>query len=642
MIKKLFSKKNYTKNDLSKELLLTVFNIEKIESLYKKNFDLNLLNDNKESILHLCAKKGLNNSINWLITKDVDVNIQNADGSTPIFYALLGNNLSTLKLLHKNNANINHLNIHKRTVLQEAVISGKNGFFNYLLEHTEKLNNCDIHKQNLIFDAVSNGDFELIKRISNIKSININQKNKEGNTVLNKESVLKNKDLAILLMNLGIDPTIKNNKGKNFLFYAVTKGIENLDILLKAVELGCDINSKSMNGSSILVETINTFIKTPKNNINKRDSLFKMIKELMKKDLDINSTDNLDETAFFIAIRSENTKLINLFFYDKRLNINHQNIYKETVLYTTINNGLRNLDLTLKLIEYGIKPNLKNLRGQSAIELLINIILYLQNNKKSYPRIIDKIDKNGEYLTILEKILDTSKVDLKQLNSNGQPLFFDVLKYYNYVLFKMLKIRGININQRDKDGQNILFNFLNQDINNTIKDRNLYLETLQNLLNLGLDINEKDNNGDTVLHKAVVNQCEYTVKLFLEAKPNFFIQDKKGRSIIHNCIWKDTTRYFKLIHSYNPDIINICDYYGVRPINYAAFMGKYKLVIEMLDAGALINNPGKKDKKILTFFKKFHKNILNITEKQNNVINKKNLQLLGENMISEFSINNDN
>ena len=387
-----------------------------------------------------------------------------------------------------------------------------------------------------------------------------------------------------------------------------------------------------------LNDCIRKFTQTDESQSHKKDSLFKMIKELIKKGVDLNAEDKTKETAFFAATRSESKELISLFLENKKLDINHLNIYKETALFSPVNNGLRNLDIILLFLQNGANPNLKNIRGQSAIEMLINIILHLQNKKKSYPRITDKLDMNGEYVTILENILDSSKVKLDQLNSFGKPLFFDVVLHYNYALFKIMINKGVNINQKDNKGQNILFNLLNKDINNTIKDRTIYLDALQNLLNLGIDINEKDDNGNTVIHLAVANKCEYTVKLFLEAKPDFLIQDKKGRSIIHNCIWKDTTRYFKLIHSYNKDIINISDDLGVRPINYAAFMGKKKLVLDMLEAGALVNNTSKIDKSIISFFKKFHDKILNIDKNEKSQVNIKNLKLLAYNMKKEFLI----
>ena len=107
---------------------------------------------------------------------------------------------------------------------------------------------------------------------------------------------------------------------------------------------------------------------------------------------------------------------------------------------------------------------------------------------------------------------------------------------------------------------------------------------------------------------------------------------------MHSCIWKNTTKYFKLLHQYNKEIINIPDAFGIRPINYAAFMGKKDLVIEMLDEGALLNNPTKKDPKILLFLEKFHPNILNITQGVEKEVDKVNLTLLRDNMIKEFNI----
>ena len=161
---------------------------------------------------------------------------------------------------------------------------------------------------------------------------------------------------------------------------------------------------------------------------------------------------------------------------------------------------------------------------------------------------------------------------------------------------------------------------------------------MQNLINLGVDINARNHEGLTPLHKAVIEDCEYTVKLLLEAKSDLLAVDNKGRSVIHNSIWKSTTRYFKLIHSYNQNIINIPDKFGLKPINYAAFMDKKELLIEMLDAGALVNNPHKKDPKMLKFFEKFHKNILNIEDNAKSEVDKRSLRLLATAMIEEFNI----
>ena len=149
---------------------------------------------------------------------------------------------------------------------------------------------------------------------------------------------------------------------------------------------------------------------------------------------------------------------------------------------------------------------------------------------------------------------------------------------------------------------------------------------------------QKNKEGLTVLHIAVGEKCEYTLRLLLEMRADCLATDNKGRTIMHNCVWKNTSKYFNLIHHFNKEIINIPDNFGIRPINYAAFMGKKDLVIKMLDSGASINNPFKKDPKILQFLEKFHSNIINITQNIEKGVDKNNLKLLANNMINEFNI----
>jgi len=301
--------------------------------------------------------------------------------------------------------------------------------------------------------------------------------------------------------------------------------------------------------------------------------------------------------------------------------------------------GIANIKTIIKFLEHNANPNIKNKKGKNCIELLSDIILYFQNHKELDTNIETKLDVNGEYLTVLTKVIENSKVDFTELNSKGKPLFFDSILYFNLNLFKIFRDSNIDINLRDKEDHNIIFELMDYNYSHTSKkDKKQYLDMMQNLINIGADVNAKNHEGLTPLHRSISEKCEYTVKLLLDAKSDTLAVDNKGRSIIHNCIWKDTTRYFKLIHSYNPNIINIPDKFGLKPINYAAFMGKKDLMIQMLDAGALVNNPHKKDPKILQFFEKFHKNIINIEDDVKNEVDRRSLRLLANAMINEFNI----
>ena len=640
MYKKFLNKTSYSEEELVKELLSHTFNLEKVNKIINSiSVDLNTLSFNDELVFHLCCKKDLFQAVLWFLDKRIDIEVQNSQKETAIFYAIHSKSSAILQVLIENKANINHLNMYNRTALQDAVISANsNRVVNYLLEVTSNISNCDIHGNNLIFDAIANGNFELIKKIASIDKIDINQVNEDGHTVLHKESVLRNTLLAIALMEAGANPTILDKNGNSFLFLVLSKGLESLEIIEKAVRLKYDINTKNSQNKTLLMECINLYLNTPEENQELRNSHLEMAKELMRLGVNVDSVDNRNENAFFLVTRSENKELINIFLENCNINLNHKNIDDETVLSILVLRGIKTAELIKYYLQKGANPDIQNVDGKTIIEILLDIILHLQNKKELDFKYESQLNSDAEYPTVLELILTNSTIDLNNYNSKGEPLFFDSIIYFNFKLFKLLRIKNINLNQKDKDGNNIIFKLMEENYKDLIPDKKLYLNTIKSLINSGVDINAKNKEGLTALHIAVGEKCEYTLRLLLEMRADCSATDNKGRTIMHTCIWKNTSKYFSLINQYNKEIINTPDSFGIRPINYAAFMGKKDLVIKMLDSGASINNPFKKDPKILQFLEKFHPNIINLTSNIESSVDKNNLNLLSSNMIKEFEI----
>ena len=640
MFKKFLNKTSYSEEELVKELLSHTFNLEKVNKIINSiSVDLNTLSFNDELVFHLCCKKDLFQAVLWFLDKRIDIEVQNSQKETAIFYAIHSKSSAILQVLIENKANINHLNMYNRTALQDAVISANsNRVVNYLLEVTSNISNCDIHGNNLIFDAIANGNFQLINKIASIDKIDINQVNEDGHTVLHKESVLRNTPLAIALMEAGANPTILDKKGNSFLFVVLSKGLESLEIIEKAVRLKYDINTKNSQNKTLLMECINLYLNTPEENQELRNSHLEMAKELMRLGVNVDSVDNRNENAFFLVTRSENKELINIFLENCNINLNHKNIDDETVLSILVLRGIKTAELIKYYLQKGANPDIQNVDGKTIIEILLDIILHLQNKKELDFKYESQLNSDAEYPTVLELILTNSTIDLNNYNSKGEPLFFDSIIYFNFKLFKLLRIKNINLNQKDKDGNNIIFKLMEENYKDLIPDKKLYLNTIKSLINSGVDINAKNKEGLTALHIAVGEKCEYTLRLLLEMRADCSATDNKGRTIMHTCIWKNTSKYFSLINQYNKEIINTPDSFGIRPINYAAFMGKKDLVIKMLDSGASINNPFKKDPKILQFLEKFHPNIINLTSNIESSVDKNNLNLLSSNMIKEFEI----
>ena len=639
MFSRLFKKNKSTEEDFLKELLLENANNNKLDKLYKSlNIELNNLFYENENILHHCCKKNLYSSVLWLVKNGIDLEIENEKKETAIFYAIKAKSSAILQILLENNVNTNHLNINHRTALQDAVIGSNNRIVHHLIAQTKELNNCDIDGNNVIFDAVANGNIDIIKSIASKKNINLNHINNNGDTVLQKEVVLKNNDMALLLIELGVDPTILDGSGKSFLFYAISKGFKNIELIEKAVKLRYDINKKNSENKTLLMESINYYLNVPKEDKKEKLSHLEMIKALIHLGINVNAVDNNNENIFFTAAKSEDRVLINLLFENCKGNLNQQNNEGNISLLSLILTGKRNVDLIKLFLIKGANPNLPNLSKKSIIEILIDIILHVENKKKLDFEHSELLNEDGEYANILDTIFKNSTIDMNRLNSKGDPLFFDSILFFNFKLFKIIKTKNMDLNQKDIFGNNIIFKLMKYNEKDMINDKKLYLNTIKSLVNIGIDINAKNNEGSTALHLAVEEKCQYTVKLLLDMRADCLSFDDQGRTPMHICIWKNTTRYLKLLNHYNPEVLNLPDKYGIRPINYAAFMGKRSLVIEMLDLGALINNPFKKDPKILKFLEKYHNNILNLDKNIENEIDALNLRLLADNMKKEFNI----
>lgn len=638
MLGLLTSFNKYSNEDLIKELINPQFNIEYINKIYtKSNIDLNSLTYNNEPILISCCKKDLYNSCLWLLENKINLELENNLKESAIFYAIYSRDTKILETLIDFGANLNHLNNKNRTVLQESIHNSNNKVIRFLIQKSNMLTNCDNNGNNVLFDAIINGNINIIKKIISLKKIDINHKNSNGDTILHLGNSLKNIDLALYLLNQGADPTIVNGSQQSYLFYIITRGISGINFIKRASELNFNLNIKNSENKNILMKAVEHFLQIC--HTSKRDSQAELIKELVHLNINVQAIDNKNETIFFNITRSFDRDLIHYLLNNlEKLNLNRQNIDGLTVLSILVLSGIENYDLIKLYIEKGAKLDYKNKQGKSVIEVLIDIILHIDNNLFLEDIYKDSLVSTAQYKDILELLIKNYTININSLNSKDEPLFFPPLLNFNISLFKILRTKNINLNSKDISGDNIVFRLLEQDLIKKYEDRRVLLVTLKNLINAGVDVNSRNDKGMTTLEFSILNDKEDIVKLLLNLRVDCTFVDEKGRNIIHTMIFKDKEQFIKLIATYNGEILNQADSFGVKPINYAAFMGKRSVVLEMIELGASINNPYKKSPNILNFLQRYHKNILNISFDVQNKSDKSNLDRLAENMISEFDI----
>ncbi len=640
MLSSLLAKnKKFTQEDLIQELINPNSSSQKLNQIYNfLKIDLNSLQIDEEPILHVCCKKDIFESVSWLLDKKIDISKQNIYKETAAFYAIYSRNSAMLQLLVDYGSNINHLNISNRSILQEALNSANGSVIRYLLQTTTIFNNIDVHGNNLLFDAVLNPNENTIKHLASLKQIDINHVNKAGYTILHLRNVLQNNNLAQFLISLGANPTIPDEKGESFLFYLVQKGASSIKLIKFVSSMKFNFNLKNSRKRTILMEAISSYMEISPKNKSKRDGQYRLILEIMDLNIDVNVTDPKEETAFFYALRSEDKELILEFFRNFKIDVNQENYEGITPFLYLILGGIKNKELIKPFIDKGANPNLKNSNKKNVVEILIDIILHIENGQKLEDVYRKHIQLNGQYRTLLEIIFKYYSVDVNSLNYKNEPLFFSSILNLNFKLFSILKTRTINLNKKDKAGNNIIFRLVEQNNKDLIKDKKLYLNTIRTLINAGINIDEKNSEGLTILHVAITQKCEDTVRLIFSLQADFFATDKSGRNIMHLIVLNNASKYFNFIHSKNKGIVEVCDNYGVKPINYAAFMGKYELVLAMINENISIKNDEKKHPNILNFLEKYRQNLLTLSQKANNEIDREKIEKLVSNMKKEFKI----
>ncbi|MGL5124295.1 MAG: ankyrin repeat domain-containing protein [Fusobacteriaceae bacterium] len=165
------------------KLIFKVKSFNSLKSLIENGANINIKNEEGESLLSFFIKKNSLIYVKYLLEKSVDINVSDFKGYSPIFWAIHSNNLEILSLLLKYKGNPVTLDnkgnypIYYANSVDNLKILLK---FNYDLDRKNK-NGENIFGE-IYFRAITNGQFEIINILID-KGINLNYKS-YGDTAL--------------------------------------------------------------------------------------------------------------------------------------------------------------------------------------------------------------------------------------------------------------------------------------------------------------------------------------------------------------------------------------------------------------------------------------------------------------------------
>src|SRR3990167_610643 len=344
-------------------------------------------------------------------------------------------------------------------------------WINFLIEKGFDINSKNSHGENILFYIVRSKNLFLksIEQINHLKELNIdlNLKNNEGQSVLHIAYQLKNNIVIIeRLIELGVDINIQNNEGQTILHIAYQN--KNINLIYKLLEFGVDVNIQNNEGQTVL------HMAYQNKNIN-------LIYKLLEFGVDVNIKDNEGQTVLHIACQNkDDTNIIGLLL-TLGVDVNIQNNEGRTVLHIACQN--KDIELIYKLLEFGAGPNIKDDNYLTPLMLAI---------------------KNSLPVEIMNRMIDSgADINIKCNINNWQALDY-AINNPSHCLEHLYRILQLNpsISHGYSSGCTRLMIFLSHigKYRQCDDTRPLILDIIKLFIELGVNLNRRNNDGKTAIH----------------------------------------------------------------------------------------------------------------------------------------------
>ncbi|MEA2049285.1 MAG: ankyrin repeat domain-containing protein [Campylobacterota bacterium] len=503
-----------------------------------------------------------------------------------------------------NKIDINHIDKNGDTFLDKCLRNNKFKASKWLISKKIKISKKNKDNISTIRLAIEKGDVSIVDDLIRYSDFNINQKDKNGRSLLQDAVILGNEKISNILINNNIDINLKDQKNRNVAFDAISYGdekivnsiISNKDLELNNIDSdgktilhnqivleddklaekllinGADPTIPDNNGMNFLTHTalrgedgadlldvaINTGCNLNKKLANKNSVLLEVLYSFIRvSDGELQRRKELKNVA---------KKLI-----DNGSDINDIDKNGETTLFEMVRKS--DVEGVAFLIENKLDVNKKNINNDTPLGIAILkgienfdlILLLLQYGAD--PTIRNKHSQTiPEVLN--ELILHTH--GLKQMSHKEFIPFVNKNGKYMLILKEILSIKNIDFDYLDSTGNPLFFlPFLYGDL----KTSKLYIKN-------NIDINMKNSSGHNLFYEYVLrvfNQNEYfnefreNLVYLLVNKSNIDSRNKHGQTIftkvalINNCNLKlfrkliEVTRYdYTSIDNLGRTIIHSC------------------------------------------------------------------------------------
>jgi ankyrin repeat protein len=505
----------------------------------------------KNQILTIASHYGSEVIVNYLLEKGIDVNQQDEDGCTALYWASYSGYKEIVQILsgHKD-INVNKQDKVGSTALEWASKNGYKEILQLLLEHKDiNVNLKDGEGRTALFWAFKKKRHEIVKMLLVHKDINVNQQDKKGETALivaSREG--KEEIVQLLLEHKEIDVNQQDKNGDTALIVATYCGRKEIVQLLLA-QKEVNVNRQNNEGETALVRAYR----------DKAEKIFQLLLE--HKEIDVNQQNKEGETTLHLASIQGRKEIVQFLLENKDIDVNQQEKWTGTTALILATQR-RHKEIVQLLLEHkDIDVNLQDNEGQTALYWASN-----EGNKEIVQLLLEHKDININQLSkegrtslyraswyghheMVQLLLKQKYIDVNQQDEDGRTALMEASYYGRKEIVQLLlEHNDINVNQQDKYGETAL----------TVAFGYGHKEIVQLLLDQkDIDVNHRDHNGQTALWWAYDNGHKEIFYFLLEHKDiDVNQQNKSGKTALMFATYNGDKKMVKLFLDQNRINVN--------------------------------------------------------------------------------------
>lgn len=362
----------------------------------------------------------------------------------------------------------------------------------------------------------------------------VNKLTHDARTYLFWAAYKNNLELMKYLVKQDASLDIIDQHGYSVLMFAADTGQENPAIYDYLIELGADIHQeKDRNGRNAILAYASS-IKTGE-----------MLDYFIKKGLSVNSVDKDGNGIFHQAVKTGNQAFIERLIKDYEVSaLKNPQTNENAILFASTRSSRSGAESSVEFYEYleglGLDPAIVSKDGNTVLHNLAyrsnTLALYDHFLKKGVD--LNQLDKDGSTALInaasrrnkevIAWLVDHTK-DINVRNKEGFTAFSRALKYNTLEIAKLLANQGANTKVIDANGYDLGYHLVA-----AYRNQKQFLSKMNYLISTGYDPLNKQIDGSTLLHAAIKKEDIPLIKLLVGLGLDINAKDEMGQTILHH------------------------------------------------------------------------------------------------------------